>query len=69
MISCITLYLKKLTNLVEFLQQIPQFVSQQTSDMMHKLLDLQNFNVYWDTDAALTIPSDREITMAELEVM
>ena len=32
--------------------QIPKFVSRNSADMMHKLLDLQNFSVYWDTDAA-----------------
>ncbi len=28
--------------------QVPKFVSRYDAEMMHKLLNLENFSVYWD---------------------
>ena len=32
---------------------MPKFVSRGNVDLMRKLVDLQNFAMYWDTDAEL----------------
>ena len=33
--------------------QVPKFVSRYDTDIMHKLVDLRDFSMYWDTDAAM----------------
>jgi hypothetical protein len=32
---------------------VPKFVGRDNSDAMHKLVDLQNFSIYWDDDVEL----------------
>ncbi|XP_064629557.1 intermembrane lipid transfer protein VPS13D-like isoform X2 [Lineus longissimus] len=34
-------------------QWVPKFVSRDNSDVMHKLVDLQNFSIYWDDGVEL----------------
>lgn len=33
--------------------QVPRFVGRADCDMMHKLVDLQGFNLYWDVDTQM----------------